>query len=150
MDHDPTRRGALQCLGLGAGALFTLVGGAPMGFDLARAADPDAAAQMGTPLFVQISDTHIGFDKAANPDTAGTLNRTIDLVNALPAQPALILHTGDVTHLSKPAQFDQAAQLMSRLRVTELHVTPGEHDVTDGVGTDFFARYGAASQNRGY
>ena len=150
MDHDPTRRGALRCLGLGAGTLFALNGGVLSGFDLAEAAEPGAAGKIGTPLFVQISDSHIGFNKEANPDVVGTLNRTIDLVNGLPRQPAFALHTGDVTHLSKAAQFDQASQLLSRMRVTELHVVPGEHDVTDGQGTEFFARFGAASKGLGY
>ncbi|MDB5449369.1 MAG: metallophosphoesterase [Phenylobacterium sp.] len=150
MDYDPTRRGALQCLGLGAGTLFALSGGVLSGFDLAQAAEPGAAAKVGTPLFVQISDSHIGFSKAANPDVAGTLAQSIALVNALPRQPAFALHTGDITHLSKAAQFDQASQLLSRLRVTELHVVPGEHDVTDGIGTEYFARFGAASNGKGY
>jgi hypothetical protein len=150
MDHDPTRRGALQCLGIGAGTLFGLSAGVLSGFDLAEAAEPGAAGMIGTPLFVQISDSHIGFNKEANPDVVGTLNRTIDLVNGLPVQPAFALHTGDITHLSKAAQFDQASQLLSRLRVTELHFTPGEHDVTDGAGTEYFARFGAASKGKGY
>ena len=105
---------------------------------------------MGTPLFLQISDTHIGFNKDANPDVVGTLNRTIDMVNAMPTQPGLVLHTGDVSHLSKASEFDTANQLLSRLKVSELHVVPGEHDVTDGPGTEFFARFGKPSNNRGY
>jgi 3',5'-cyclic AMP phosphodiesterase CpdA len=137
-------------MGLGAGTLFALAGGVPMGFDLAQAAEPGAAGRLPTPLFVQISDSHIGFSKDANPDVAGTLARSVALVNALPGRPAFVLHTGDITHLSKPAEFDQAAQILSGLRVGELHTTPGEHDVTDGMGTEYFARYGAASKNRGY
>jgi 3',5'-cyclic AMP phosphodiesterase CpdA len=137
-------------MGVGAGTLFTLAGGVLTGFDLAQAAQPAAGAAAGTPLFVQISDSHIGFAKEANPDVAGTLAQSIALVNALPARPAFVLHTGDITHLSKAAEFDHAAQLMSGLRVAELHTTPGEHDVTDGIGTEYFARFGAASRNRGY
>ena len=149
MDDQPTRRRALACMGLGAGTLFALSGGVLSSFSLA---DPAAAkaAKAAAPLFVQISDSHIGFNKAANPDVAGTLGRAVALVNALPQQPGFVLHTGDITHLSKAQEFDQAAQLMSNLRVSELHTTPGEHDVTDGVGTEYFARFGAASKNRGY
>ncbi len=150
MDHDPTRRGALKCMGLGAGTLFALSGGVFRGFDLAQAAQPGAAGAIGTPLFVQISDSHIGFSKEANPDVAGTLTQAIALVNALPVHPAFVIHTGDITHLSKAAEFDLAAQLMSKLRVSELHTVPGEHDVTDGIGTEYFARYGGPSKNRGY
>ena len=150
MTDETTRRGVLRCLGIGTGTLFALSGGVLTGYDLADAAEPGSASRMGTPLFVQISDSHIGFSKDANPDVAGTLTKAIDLVNAMPAQPALVIHTGDITHLSKAKEFDDAAQLMSRLRVSELHTTPGEHDVTDGAGVEYFARYGAPSKGRGY
>ena len=150
MNYDPTRRSALRCMGIGAGTLFSLSSGVLSGFDLAQAAQPGADSATGTPLFVQISDSHIGFNKEANPDVAGTLAQSVALVNALPARPAFVLHTGDITHLSRPAEFDHAAQLLSGLRVAELHTTPGEHDVTDGAGTEYFARYGAPSKNRGY
>jgi 3',5'-cyclic AMP phosphodiesterase CpdA len=120
------------------------------GFDLAQAAEPGSSRPVGTPLFVQISDSHIGFNKEANPDVASTLAQSVAMVNALPQRPAFVLHTGDITHLSKAAEFDHAAQLMSGLRVSELHTTPGEHDVTDGVGTEYFARYGAPSRNKGH
>ena len=143
---DTSRRDALKCLGVGAGTLFTLSGGVFSAFDMAEA----RIEEVGTPLFLQISDTHIGFNKDANPDVIGTLNRTIDAINALPQQPAFALHTGDVTHLSKAGEFDTASQLLSRLRVSELHVVPGEHDVTDGPGAEFFARFGKPSGNRGY
>ena len=80
---------------------------------------------LGKPLFVQISDTHIGFNKEANPDVNGTLTQTIDIVNGMSEQPALIIHTGDITHLSKPAEFDLAQQLFSRLRTTRAAHGPG-------------------------
>jgi 3',5'-cyclic AMP phosphodiesterase CpdA len=99
---------------------------------------------------VQISDTHIGFKAEANPDVAGTVKQTIDLVNAMPDKPAFIMHTGDITHLSKPEEFDRAEQLLSGLKVTELHTVPGEHDVIDGPGVEYFKRFGKASGNRGY
>jgi len=146
LNQDTTRRGALACLGLTAGTLFSLSGGILTATPLAQAAERPA----GRALFVQISDTHIGFNKDANPDVGATLDRTIDMVNALPTQPALILHTGDITHLSKASEFDLAQQHFSRLRVTEMHTTPGEHDMTDGTGTEYFARFGAPSQGKGY
>jgi len=103
-----SRRDALKCLAFGgAGTLFTLAGGVFTPIELAVAAgDRQGAARLGKPLFVQISDTHIGFNKEANPDVNGTLARSIELVNGMPEQPALIIHTGDITHLSKPAEFD--------------------------------------------
>ncbi|HEY2177151.1 MAG TPA: metallophosphoesterase [Caulobacteraceae bacterium] len=150
MAHHTTRRGALACLGVGTGTLFALSGGVLTGFDLAQAAELGATAIPGTPLFAQISDSHIGFNKAANPDVAGTFERALGLINALPRAPDFVIHTGDITHLSKAAEFDQAQGLMQRLKVSEIHTTPGEHDVTDGVGTEYFKRFGRPSNNRGY
>jgi 3',5'-cyclic AMP phosphodiesterase CpdA len=145
--NDPTRRGALKCLAYGgAGTAFALSGGVLSTFDLAQGAVPAHAK----PLFVQISDSHIGFAKDANPDVAGTLERSIALINALPRQPAFVMHTGDITHLSKPEEFDTAAQLMKGLKVAELHTVPGEHDVIDETGQGYMERYGAASGGRGY
>src|SRR6185437_9470155 len=102
-----SRRNALKCMAYGgAGTLFALSGGVFAPIDLAMAAaNKGAAAKLGVPLFVQISDTHIGFNKDANPDVNGTLSRTIELVNGMPQQPALLIHTGDITHLSKAAEF---------------------------------------------
>jgi 3',5'-cyclic AMP phosphodiesterase CpdA len=146
------RRNALKCMAYGgAGTLFALCGGVLTPIDLAVAAGSDSrTAPLGKPLFVQISDTHIGFAKDANPDVSGTLTRTIDLVNAMADQPALIIHTGDITHLSKPEEFDLASELFSKLRTSELHTTPGEHDTADPTVSEYFARFGKASQNRGY
>jgi 3',5'-cyclic AMP phosphodiesterase CpdA len=152
VSFNPARRGALKCLAYGgAGTLFTLSAGILTPVDLAFAKAGDrTATKAGVPLFLQISDTHIGFNKEANPDVVGTLTRTITLVNALPQKPDLVIHTGDITHLSKAAEFDTAAQLMSQMNVTELHTTPGEHDVADASVTEYFNRYGKASGNRGY
>jgi len=147
-----TRRNALKCMAYGgAGTLFALSGGVFTPIDLAMAAsDKYGTAKLGKPLFVQISDTHIGFNKEANPDVAGTLTQTIDIVNGMRDQPALIIHTGDITHLSKPAEFDLAQQLFGRLRTTEMHTVPGEHDTTDAAVIEYFNRFGRASDNKGY
>src|SRR6202041_807458 len=147
-----SRRNALKCMAFGgAGTLFVLSGGVLAPLDLAKAAtDTPGAAKLGKPLFVQISATHIGFNKDANPDVNSTLSQTIDLVNGMAEQPALIIHTGDITHLSKPAEFDLAQQLFSRLRTTEMHTVPGEHDTSDATVTEYFNRFGKASNNKGY
>ena len=153
-DNHPrlSRRKALQCMAYGgAGTLFILAGGVFTPVDLAMAAEEKSAgARRGKPLFVQISDTHIGFNKDANPDVNGTLTQSIDLVNGMSEQPALIIHTGDITHLSKPAEFDLAQQMLARLRTTELHTVPGEHDTSDATVTEYFSRFGKASANKGY
>jgi 3',5'-cyclic AMP phosphodiesterase CpdA len=155
MSDDPSlvsRRNALKCMAYGgAGTLFALSGGVFTPMNLAAAAgNKNTAAKLGRPLFVQISDTHIGFNKDANPDVNGTLTETIDLVNGMPEQPALIIHTGDITHLSKAAEFDTAQQLFSRLKTSEMHTVPGEHDTTDATVTEYFNRFGKASGNKGY
>jgi 3',5'-cyclic AMP phosphodiesterase CpdA len=146
------RRKALKCMAYGgAGTLFALAGGVFTPIDLAvAAAEKDGATRFGKPLFVQISDTHLGFAKDANPDVNGTLTAAIDLVNGMSQQPALIIHTGDITHLSKPEEFDLAQQMFSRLRTTELHTTPGEHDVADAAASEYFSRFGKPSANQGY
>jgi 3',5'-cyclic AMP phosphodiesterase CpdA len=155
VSHNPrlsSRRNALKCMAFGsAGTLFALAGGVFTPIDLAVAAtERERTARLGRPLFVQISDTHIGFNKEANPDVSSTLNQTIDWVNAMPEQPALIIHTGDITHLSKPTEFDMAQQLLGRLRTTELHTVPGEHDTSDATVSEYFSRFGKASNNNGY
>ena len=147
MDHEsPSRRGALKCLAYGsAGTAFALSGGVFTTFDVA-----DAKTQSAKPLFVQVSDSHIGFNKDANPDVAGTFRHAVDLINAIPAAPAFVMHTGDITHLSKPEEFDMAAEIMKGLRVSEIHTVPGEHDTIDATGQGYFERYGAASGGKGY
>ncbi|MDB6088141.1 MAG: metallophosphoesterase [Gammaproteobacteria bacterium] len=147
-----SRRSALKCMAFGgAGTLFALAGGVLTPIELAAAvADNQGAARAGKPLFVQISDTHIGFNKEANPDVNRTLMQTISLVNGMSEQPRLIIHTGDITHLSKPAEFDIAQQMFSGLRTTEMHTVPGEHDTTDATVSEYFNRFGKASRNKGY
>ncbi len=154
MSHpeDPSRRHALQCLGwAGAGALFTLSGG------IARATTLDGALAGGlyakpkAPLsFVQISDTHIGFSKAANPDPVATLRETVTRIKALPTKPDFVVHTGDVTHLATPAQFDLAQQVFQELGVPVFAI-PGEHDIVDGSDPrPFLDRFGKGSQGDGW
>ena len=87
----------------------------------------------GQAAFVQISDSHIGFHQAANPDVSATLKSAIDAINALPAPPAFVIHTGDITHLSTAQQFDDAKMLLAQLKVPVIAL-PGEHDV---IGNDF-------------
>jgi 3',5'-cyclic-AMP phosphodiesterase len=113
----------------GAGIAYTLsAGGMFEGRALAATQQID---------FVQISDSHIGFHQAANPDVAATLKASIDAINALPQQPAFVVHTGDVTHLSTPEQFQTAKDVLSSLKAP-LIVLPGEHDFIGANHTRFF------------
>ena len=134
--HD--RRGALQCLAwAGTGALFTLSGGiaSSVTLDAAAAATRPGLAKLPKVkpfTFLQISDTHIGFSKPANPDPVTTLKETIAKIKALPHQPDFLIHTGDISHLAKPEQFDLAQQLLGELNLP-IHFVPGEHDIVDGT-----------------
>lgn len=110
-------------------------------------AAPAQAAQDAF-TFVQISDSHLGFTRPENPDVAGTLQKTIDAINALPVQPKFVVHTGDVTHLSKSAQFDQAKQMLSTIKAPVI-VLPGEHDVI-GTPDAFFAAFSRSDAPKGW
>ena len=126
----PSRRGLLKCMAwAGTGLVWTVSGGVPRGLGLGEAFAATAADGF---TFVQISDSHIGFNKEANPDTPGTLAAACELLKAEPRKPSLVLHTGDVTHLSKPEEFDTAAQLLKGIK-QDVHYVPGEHDV---IGDD--------------
>ena len=100
--------------------------------------------------FVQISDSHMGFDKAANPDVVGTLKAAVNKINALPVAPAFILHTGDISHLSKPEEFDTVDQLLKSASTKDVFFVPGEHDVLNDEGKQYLERYGKGSQGSGW
>ena len=140
------RRQALECMAwAGTGLVWTLSGGVP-GAKLIGAAE---AAATGF-SFVQISDSHIGFDKPANPNALGTLEEAIAKIGALPMRPAFMIHTGDITHLSKPQQFDDADQRIARAKL-DVHYAPGEHDIIDeDNGQAFLDRYGRGSKGKGW
>ncbi len=93
-----------------------------------RAGDKNVKIPKGELAFVQISDSHMGFDKLANPDVVATFQAAIDKINALPIAPKFILHTGDVSHLAKPAEFDNVEQTLKSARTSEVFYVPGEHD----------------------
>ena len=114
--HD--RRHFLKCMTwAGTAMVWTVAGGIPRSRLIGSA---EAATSTGF-NFVQISDSHLGFDKAANPNTTATLQEALNDVTALPGTPAFMIHTGDISHLSKPAQFDTAQQLMGQTEADDLH-----------------------------
>jgi 3',5'-cyclic AMP phosphodiesterase CpdA len=146
-----SRRSALACLAAwsGAGILWSVTGGVPTA--LGRANDVNVArAAKGQFTFVQISDTHLGFNKEANPDVVGTLRSAIADINALPQRPQFLIHTGDITHLSKPAEFDQAKELLGELHVDRIHFVPGEHDALDNGLQGYLRHHGDATGGRAY
>jgi 3',5'-cyclic AMP phosphodiesterase CpdA len=142
------RREVLECMvWAGSGVLWTVSGGVPHSVGLigdALAAEPTGFT------FLQMSDSHIGFDKAANPDALGTLREAIAIVKAMPVKPSFIIHTGDITHLSKPAQFDNADKAFSETGV-QIHYVPGEHDIIDEEnGKAYLERYGKGTKGAGW
>jgi 3',5'-cyclic-AMP phosphodiesterase len=133
--HNPARREALSCLAAwtGAAVVWTVAGGVPHALGATTAGTTKAAAANAL-TFVQISDTHIGFNKQANPDVVGSLRHAIADINALPQAPAFVVHTGDVSHLSRPEEFGQAREVLQEIHVDRVHTIPGEHDtIDDGV-----------------
>jgi hypothetical protein len=144
------RRGALECmLWAGTGVLWTIAGGIPASKMIGSALAAPEASDKGF-SFIQISDSHIGFSKAANPDALGTLKETIDKIGAMPVKPAFLIHTGDITHLSKPKEFDDAAQVIGGLKI-DGHYVPGEHDYIDeDRGKAYLERYGKDTKGAGW
>jgi 3',5'-cyclic-AMP phosphodiesterase len=143
---DIDRRGFLKCMQwAGAGLVWSLAGGVPTSRLLgAPARKPEDFA------FVQISDSHIGFDKAANPDVAGTFQAAVDKINGLALQPEFVLHTGDLTHLAKAQEFDTLDQLLRGLRQKQAFFVPGEHDLLGDDGKQYLERFGRGSVGRGW
>src|SRR6201997_4445082 len=146
------RRGFLECMAwVGTGAVWTMSSGVLKGMPLGQAGKmPMArAGASGELRFVQISDSHIGFDKPANTDVTATLRAAIAKIKAAPEQPSFVLHTGDLTHLSKPAEFDTLQQVLSELSLPVFYV-PGEHDVLEDEGKSYLQRFGKGTQGAGW
>ena len=145
------RRGFLQCMAwVGTGAVWTMSSGVLKGLPLELAGPKGMAhADSGGLQFVQISDSHIGFDKPANTDVTATLRAAIAKIKAAPQPPSFVLHTGDLTHLSKPAEFDTLQQVLSDLSMPVFYV-PGEHDVLEDDGTSYRQRFGKGTQGAGW
>jgi len=146
------RRTFLKCMAwVGTGAVWTMSSGVLHGSALGHlhsgTLEPPAAR--GGLRFVQISDSHIGFDKPANTDVTATLRAAIAKIKAEPQQPSFVLHTGDLTHLSKPAEFDALQQVLSELGLPIFYV-PGEHDVLEDDGKSYLQRFGHGTQGAGW
>ena len=136
------RRNFLSCMAwVGTGLLWTVSGGVPSSSRLG-AQEP----KKGELFFMQISDSHIGFDKPANTDVSATLRAAIGKINALAVQPAFLLHTGDITQLSKTSEFDTADQILREARTGKTFYVPGEHDVSVDGGASYLERYGKGTQ----
>jgi len=142
-----SRRKILECMTwAGTGVLWTVAGGVPRSMGIigeARAAEPSGLT------FLQISDSHVGFDKPANPNAIGTLEEAVNKISTLPVKPSFVIHTGDITHLSKPLEFDDADRIISQARL-DVHYVPGEHDVLDEDVKLYRDRYGRGTKGAGW
>jgi Icc protein len=153
-DKDWDRRGFLQCMAwVGTGAMWTMASGVLKGMPIEQAArgamKMSGMGAMSGLRFAQISDSHIGFDKPANTDVTATLRAAIAKIKAAPEQPSFVLHTGDLTHLSKPAEFDTLQQVLGELSMPVFYV-PGEHDVLEDDGKSYLQRFGKGTQGAGW
>ena len=146
-ERGPSRRKVLECMTwAGTGVLWTVTGGVPHSLGLIDAAN---AAEPTGMTFLQISDSHVGFDKPANPNALGTLEEAINKINAMPKKPSFMIHTGDITHLSKAAEFDNAERIISQAKL-DVHYVPGEHDFLDEEIKFYKERYGKGTKGPGY
>ncbi len=154
--HDQThdgidRRGFLKCMAwAGAAALYVMRGGVATSRAIGAALDFGKEQTGADLLFVQISDSHMGFDRPANANVAATLQVAIDRINALPVPPAFVLHTGDISHLSRPSEFDTVDQMLRTLRTGAIRYVPGEHDVLGDDGRQYLDRYGKDTKGSGW
>ena len=153
IDKDTTkdgidRRGFLKCMAwAGAGMVWAMKGGIlqsrAFGEDMSGVANADFT-------FVQVSDSHVGFNKGVYHDVVGTFQQSVAKINALDKSPSLVLHTGDLTHLSKPHEFDTVSQIMKTIRADQSFYTPGEHDYFTDNGQQFLDRFGKGTQGTGW
>jgi 3',5'-cyclic AMP phosphodiesterase CpdA len=141
------RRKVLECMTwVGTGVLWTISGGVPRSLGIMGEA---AAAETKGLTFLQISDSHVGFDKPANPNALGTLEEAVAKISALPQKPAFMIHTGDISHLSKVKEFDDADRIISQTRL-DVHYVPGEHDFLDPEQKLYRDRYGRGTKGAGW
>jgi Icc protein len=152
MIHDHSRdgidrRGFLQCMAwAGTGVVWSMAGGVLT----SRAFGQDMKSAKGEFHFVQISDSHMGFNKPANADVTGTLKAAIEKINGLPQQPDFLIHTGDLSHGSKAAEFDTLDQLLKSARPKQTFFVPGEHDTSVDDGKLYMERYGKQAKGSGW
>jgi 3',5'-cyclic AMP phosphodiesterase CpdA len=154
-DDSVDRRGFLKCMAwAGTGVVFTVAGGVlssrMLGGSAHAAPAPSAITPAATFNFVQISDSHIGFHKPANPDVGATFRETIARINAMPQTPDFILHTGDLTQLSEAKEFDDLQQMLKDCKTKQVFYVPGEHDILSDNGAQYLERFGKGSMGTGW
>ncbi len=157
-DDGIDRAGFLKCMAWAGTGLFCMMSGGVMkSFGMSQLIDKNIGGlKKGLMLpkvdfaFAQISDSHIGFNKAANPDVIGTLQAAIDKINSMPTAPSFILHTGDISHLAQADEFDTLDQAMKSAKTGKIFYVPGEHDVLNDNGKQYLQRYGKDTKGDGW
>lgn len=144
------RRKFLKCMAWAGGGVLWVMRGGVLSAQTLDMGDSVAAVAGSTFSFVQISDSHIGFHQAPNPDVTATLREAVAKVNALSVAPAFVVHTGDLTHLAKPEQFDTVAQVVKGTKAGHTFFIPGEHDTLGDDGREYFSRFGRGSSGKGW
>lgn len=144
------RRGFLKCMAwAGTGTVWTIAaGGIPTSRVFGQTMNHKAGK--GDLHFLQISDSHIGFNKPANPDVSGTLQAAVDKINDLPEAPEFMIHTGDLTHSAKPEEFDTVSQILQGAHTKQIYYVPGEHDTNSDDGKLYLERYGKGTKGNGW
>jgi 3',5'-cyclic AMP phosphodiesterase CpdA len=146
-DDGIDRRGFLGCMAWAGTAVVVSACGGEMRSRAVGAAAADPHADF---TFVQVSDSHIGFDHAPNTDVTGTYEQAVARINALPQRPAFVVHTGDHVHLSAPEEFDTVKQITSTIKTDRTFHVPGEHDVFVDGGKLYRRFFGRGSHGSGY
>jgi 3',5'-cyclic-AMP phosphodiesterase len=151
-NHDGIdRRGFLKCMAwAGTGAFCVMQGGVLKSYSLSQIAALDPAKMKGELGFAQLSDSHMGFNKPANPDVAGTLKVAVDRINALTTPPEFLLHTGDISHLARAQEFDTVEQILRDAKAKDVFYVPGEHDVIGDDGKQYLERFGKNAKGGGW
>jgi 3',5'-cyclic-AMP phosphodiesterase len=157
-DDGIDRAGFIKCMAwAGTGILWMMSGGVLKSFGMSQMIDKTTGGlKKGLVIpasdfsFVQISDSHIGFNKAANPDVVGTLQAAVEKINSMPTAPSFILHTGDLSHLAQADEFDTLDQVLKTAKSEKVFYVPGEHDVLNGNNKEFLARYGKGTKGDGW
>ena len=146
------RRGFLKCMAwAGTGMAWMATSGVLKSAPLSvLAGQSRARLAAGDFVFAQISDSHIGFSKDANKDVVSTLQTALGRIQALPVAPDFLIHTGDLTHLSKPEEFDTLQQVLIGAKVGQVFYVPGEHDMLTDDGRQYLDRYGKGTQGQGW
>ncbi len=157
-DDGIDRAGFIKCMAwAGTGILWMMSGGVLKSYGMSQMIDKATGGiKKGLIIppsdfsFVQISDSHIGFNKPANPDVVGTLQAAVAKINAMPTPPSFMLHTGDLSHLAQAEEFDTLDQVLKSVKTEKVFYVPGEHDVLNGDNKQFLVRYGKGTKGDGW